>query len=131
MKKAKTLLITEERAISLETPITAEEIGRILKESAPGKSPGPDGFMTSYLKKIKEILTPKLCTYMNGLATRFEMSKEALLASITIIPKEGKDSTMCPNYRPISLLNADTKLFAKVLATSMASSQVERGGITG
>lgn len=41
----------EERAISLETPITAEEIGRILKESAPGKSPGPERLYDVLSKK--------------------------------------------------------------------------------
>lgn len=56
---------------------------------------------------------------MNGLGTNYEMGREALSASITIIPKEGKDSTLCSSYRPISLLNADTKLFAKVVATRM------------
>lgn len=40
----------------------------------------------------------------------------ALSAFITVIPKEGKDPTLFCNYRPISLLNIDIKLFAKILA---------------
>lgn len=47
------------------------------------------------------------------------MSGEALSASITVISKEEKDGTLCSSYRPISLLNTDTKLYAKVLATRM------------
>lgn len=42
-----------------EKPITEEEIYKALKESAPGKNPGPDGFTAYYLKKYKEILVPK------------------------------------------------------------------------
>lgn len=35
---------------------------------------------------------------------------------MTVLPKVGKDSQCCASYRPISLLNSDTKLLAKILA---------------
>lgn len=56
---------------------------------------------------------------MKGLGTSHEMRREALLVSITIFTMEGKDATLCSSYSPIFLLNEDTKLFAKVLATRM------------
>lgn len=99
----------------MEAPITEEEMKKALLEEAPGKSPRPDGFTLFYYKKYKEILVPKLCQYMNGLGVDYEISREGLMASITVILKEGKEET-CSSYRPISLLNADIKLYAKVLA---------------
>lgn len=44
------------------------------------------------------------------------MPKEAGMAHITVIPKEGKDYTIPDNYRLILLLNADIKILAKIFA---------------
>lgn len=100
----------------LERLITVEEVGLTLRSSPPGKSPGPDSFNSSFYKKCKDSLLPRLCKVWNGLGKQGEMCREALTASVTLIPKEGKDCTLCSSFRPIALLNADTKLYAKVLA---------------
>lgn len=65
-----------------------------------------------------EQLLPNLCEYLNGLGEGEEMRRESLLVYITVIPKEGNYATLCSSYRPIALLNADTK-FAKVIATRL------------
>ena len=100
----------------LEGPITTEEICKVIKNLPNGKSPGPDGLTNVYYKKYSEILVMALCNYFNKLTDSNPLLPEALAAHVTVIPKAGKDPQFCANYRPISLLNSDTKLLAKILA---------------
>lgn len=111
--------LSENEHTTLESPITEIEVRKAIRETQVGKSPGPDGLTVLYYKKYQDYLIPKLCAYMNDIGDKGEMSREALAANITVIQKEDKDATVCSNYRPISLLNVDTKLFAKVIASRM------------
>lgn len=60
-----------------------------------------------------------MCRYFNAIAKGSPIPPTALLAHIMVLLKEGKDHTLPQNYRPISLLNADVKIFAKILANRL------------
>ena len=47
------------------------------------------------------------------------MSSSQKQAVITLIEKKGKDRTLLENWRPISLLNVDTKIMLKVIASRL------------
>uniref|UniRef100_A0A8C5WBR9 Reverse transcriptase domain-containing protein n=1 Tax=Leptobrachium leishanense TaxID=445787 RepID=A0A8C5WBR9_9ANUR len=112
--------LTQTQAAALGTPITAEEILPIMKELRTSKAPGPDGFSPLYYKKFRTQLAPLLANMYNGFIEGRKPPKELLAATIVVIPKEGKDPSTCASYRPISLLNVDMKIYAKVLATRMS-----------
>uniref|UniRef100_A0A8C5MGP2 Reverse transcriptase domain-containing protein n=1 Tax=Leptobrachium leishanense TaxID=445787 RepID=A0A8C5MGP2_9ANUR len=93
---------------------------KVLSSLPPRKSPGPDGFSTKYYTTFAEQLTPHMLSLFNYLFDFGAAPPELLKASIVTIPKPGKDPTLCSNYRPISLLNVDIKIYAKILVNRLA-----------
>uniref|UniRef100_A0A670J9A9 Reverse transcriptase domain-containing protein n=1 Tax=Podarcis muralis TaxID=64176 RepID=A0A670J9A9_PODMU len=100
----------------LNAPIQREEVEEGIRELKRGKAPGPDGFTSSYYKEMKDKLITPLTEVMNGILKERDIPKTWQEAFITIIPKQESDLTQVRNYRPISLLNTDYKIFAGILA---------------
>lgn len=113
--------ISQTQAEELEQPLSTKELQTAIRQMKPGKSPGPDGFTLQYYKCFAQSLAPKMLSTFNSLADPPMNMGRMLEAHITVIPKEGKDKTRVQNYRPISLLNVDIKIYAKILANRMST----------
>ncbi|XP_075044810.1 vomeronasal type-2 receptor 26-like [Mixophyes fleayi] len=103
----------------LNEDITSEEILAVIKAQKSSKAPGPDGFSAAYYKRFSQTLVPHLRSLFNAVLHGEPFPKSMLEARIVVIHKEGKDPSDCASYRPISLLNVDIKLYAKILATRL------------
>lgn len=108
--------LTARSATNLERPITEHELETALKALPKGKSPGPDGYTNAYYLKFRSSLMSPMCKYFNALALGSPTARDALLAHITVLPKDGRDLTLPSSYRPISLINTDIKILARILA---------------
>lgn len=108
--------LDEEQLNGLNTPFTELEIENTIKSLPLGKSPGPDGFSNEYYRAFAPLLSPHLCTTFRQAMEKGVMPKEMLQATVVTLPKPGKTPDQPANFRPISLLNSDTKLYAKLLA---------------
>uniref|UniRef100_A0A670KCX7 Reverse transcriptase domain-containing protein n=1 Tax=Podarcis muralis TaxID=64176 RepID=A0A670KCX7_PODMU len=108
--------MSPEQKKQLNAPIDRLEIEEAIKELKRGKAPGPDGFTSSYYKEFKDTLMTPLIEVMNNILKERDMPGSWKEAFITIIPKQDADLTQVKNYRPISLLNTDYKIFAGILA---------------
>lgn len=100
-------------------PITISEVEEAIKSLQSSKSPGPDGYTTEFYKAFHTKLAPILVRVFNEALMKGHLPPTLSEASIILLPKKDKDPLLCSSYRPISLLNVDFKILAKLLAVRL------------
>lgn len=108
--------LSEEQKMSCEGEITPEECALILDSFQNNKTPGNDGIPIEFYKKFWPLLCEPFILCANECFEKGEMSRSQKQAVITLIEKKGKDRSFLENWRPISLVNVDAKIMAKVIA---------------
>ncbi len=111
--------ISTEDKNNLEIPISIAEIIKAITLMNSGKSPRPDGFCVEFFKKFSKQLAPLLLGMFNESLQQGTLPPTLRQAAISLIHKKGKDPDKFSSYRPVSLLNVDVKILAKVLASRL------------
>lgn len=101
--------------------ITMDEINRAIGKSKTNKTPGSDGFIAEFFKKLGEVLIPILHNTFNWVLQNGSTPPSWKEAVITVLPKPQKDRTYCQNHRPVSILNVDYKLYTSILSDRLQS----------
>jgi hypothetical protein len=101
--------------IHLNRSVTQKEI-EVAINSPKKKSPGHDGFTAEFYQMFKEELIPTLFKLFHELEREGTLLNSFYEANITLIPKPDKGTSKKKNFRPVTLMNIDTKILNKITA---------------
>ena len=109
--------IPEMLADKLDQPITLEEMDAVVGSLKKGKSPGWDGLTAEFYQYFwEDIKTTLFRSFMESIDQSC-LSPSQRIGVINLIPKPKKppDLIFLKNWRPITLLNVDYKIFTHVI----------------
>ena len=98
-----------------DTPIGEKHVTQAIRSAGTGKSPGPDGLPTEFYKHYEDLIVPLLTEVINHSYLEGTLPATMREGDVALIYKK-KDPKDIRNYRPISLLNVDYKILARILA---------------
>ena len=99
-----------------EGELTMNECLQALKSFDCNKSPGNDGLTAEFYICFWSLLGKQLVDCLNFCYEHGRLSNSQRQAVIRLIEKREKDKRFITNWRPISLLNVDSKIGSKALA---------------
>jgi hypothetical protein len=111
--------LNQEEINHLNRSIIQNEIEAAIRSLSKKKSPGPDGFSAEFYQTFKEELIPTLLKLLHEIERGGKLPNTFYEASITLIPKPGKDTSKKENYRPNSLMNINAKILNKIMASQI------------
>ena len=111
--------LNAEKKKLLDTDIAVAEVCEAVNSLQNNKSPGPDGFPVEYYKVFLNKLAHPLTNMIIESLANEQLPSSLEMATIILLPKPGKNKQKCDSYRPLSLLNADYKILAKLIANRL------------
>lgn len=110
------------------SPVKAVDIGRAIKRAKSGSSPGDDGLPAEFYKALVKKREPdgssRLLTVLTTVFNIFIKTPENIPATfnegiLAVFWKKKGDRADLKNYRPLSIMNSDYKIFTTILMTRM------------
>ncbi len=101
---------------TVTSPISVEEVQETIARGNALKSPGPDGLGYSLYKRFSNEISPVLTGVFNSFLAGCPLPDHWKKGITTLIYKDKGSKDDPNNYRPITLLNVDYKIFTSILA---------------
>uniref|UniRef100_A0A6G5ABX0 Putative tick transposon n=1 Tax=Rhipicephalus microplus TaxID=6941 RepID=A0A6G5ABX0_RHIMP len=106
--------IPQEVADCLHIPPSAEEVKAALKSMKRGTAPGPDGFPVEFYLTFWDEIGATFTAVIRRCYEDGVFPSSFRDGRIVLIPKSDASSVNPEDWRPITLLNVDYKIFAAV-----------------
>ena len=113
------LELTDEMKSVCEGKLSVRECFDCLQSFENNKSPGNDGLTVEFYKTFWNSLGNLLADCLNYSYDFGELSNTQKQVVINLIEKKGKDKRRISNWRPILLINIDTKIGSKAITTRL------------
>ncbi|OBZ82071.1 LINE-1 retrotransposable element ORF2 protein [Choanephora cucurbitarum] len=102
-----------------EDPVTGAEVWAVITSLPPRKSPGTDELSIEFYRALGIPIAELLAEAINSLLEG-EQPPKAFIEDMAVLLFKKGDPTLLRNYRLITLLNVDYKIFTKVFARRLS-----------
>jgi hypothetical protein len=109
---------SDKDSLRLEAPISLEQIQKAMYSMAQGKSPGPDGLGAEFYHALGPLIASPLHQMLLEAQRKGVLPSAFASGDIAVLYKKG-DPRDVRNYRPITLLQVDYKIYSKILVRRM------------
>ena len=110
--------LSDQQKEHLQNGLSEFEIETAISQMAKGKAPGPDGLSVEFYTQCWPIVKHDFVNLLNQMYSTQTIDNRTKSGFITLIYKK-VPKTKISNYRPISLLNYDLKIFTKCLTNRL------------
>jgi hypothetical protein len=110
-----TVCMARDTQLYFHRPITEDELLVAVRNGKMNKAPGIDGIPTDFYRLAWSFIKDDLLLILNGMYINQELLSSQTQGIIVYIPKHSRPTTIS-DYRMITLLNADVRLYARILA---------------
>ena len=108
--------ISENQKLELDKDFTTNEIKDSVFSMDNNKAPGTDGLPAEFYKHFWDILEVPMYELFLACRDRKVLNESAHTGTISLLPKGNKNPNFLKNWRPLTLLNLDYKILAKLVA---------------
>ena len=111
--------ISEKQAADCEGLVTEAEIYEAMRQCKPGKAPGLDGLPYELYLRWSHLFVPILTRLYNHWFTLGHIPSQVTKGVISLMRKKDTTGKLMKDWRPITLLNTELKILAKVLTNRL------------